>query len=230
MRVLLALGGNAMTNADGRARPEDQIAAAEVAMEAVADLLAAGRRRRDHPRQRAPGRQPAGQERDRGGRRTPGAAGLVRRADPGDPRVRADGRARRRAGPARHRPPLRRPWSPAPSSTPTTRASARPTKPIGRFLPRRRGRAARRARRDLGGPRREGLAAGGRLAGAAARSSTPRPCWHWSTPGSSWSPTAAAGSRSSRDAGRLPARRRGGHRQGPRRRPARRARSTPTCS
>ena len=39
MRVLLALGGNAMTNADGRARPEDQIAAAEVAMEAVAALL-----------------------------------------------------------------------------------------------------------------------------------------------------------------------------------------------
>ena len=41
MRVLLALGGNAMTDADGRARPEDQIAAAEVAMAAVADLLAA---------------------------------------------------------------------------------------------------------------------------------------------------------------------------------------------
>ncbi|MCW2851072.1 MAG: Carbamate kinase [Nocardioides sp.] len=40
MRVLLALGGNAMTNADGRARPEDQIAAAEVAMAAVAGLLA----------------------------------------------------------------------------------------------------------------------------------------------------------------------------------------------
>src|SRR4051794_20211734 len=39
MRVLLALGGNAMTNADGRARPEDQIAAAVVAMEAVASLL-----------------------------------------------------------------------------------------------------------------------------------------------------------------------------------------------
>src|SRR5689334_25404960 len=38
MRVLLALGGNAMT-ADGRARPEDQIAAAAVAMDAVADLL-----------------------------------------------------------------------------------------------------------------------------------------------------------------------------------------------
>jgi carbamate kinase len=39
MRVLLALGGNAMTSADGRARPEDQIAAAAVAMAAVADLL-----------------------------------------------------------------------------------------------------------------------------------------------------------------------------------------------
>jgi len=39
MRVLLALGGNAMTNADGRARPEDQIAAAEVAMSAVGNLL-----------------------------------------------------------------------------------------------------------------------------------------------------------------------------------------------
>ncbi len=42
MRVLVALGGNAMTSADGRARPEDQTAAAEVAMAAVADLVAAG--------------------------------------------------------------------------------------------------------------------------------------------------------------------------------------------
>ena len=39
MRVLLALGGNAMTNPDGRARPEDQIEAAHIAMSAVADLL-----------------------------------------------------------------------------------------------------------------------------------------------------------------------------------------------
>lgn len=39
MRVLLALGGNAMTAADGSARPEDQIAAAKVAMESVADLV-----------------------------------------------------------------------------------------------------------------------------------------------------------------------------------------------
>lgn len=42
MRVLLALGGNAMTSADGGARPEDQIAAAAVAAEGVADLVAHG--------------------------------------------------------------------------------------------------------------------------------------------------------------------------------------------
>src|SRR4029077_8569112 len=39
---MLALGGNAMTNAEGRARPEDQIAAAEVAMAAVGALLVTG--------------------------------------------------------------------------------------------------------------------------------------------------------------------------------------------
>jgi carbamate kinase len=42
MRVLLALGGNAMTNAEGRARVEDQIAAAQVAMAAVGTLLETG--------------------------------------------------------------------------------------------------------------------------------------------------------------------------------------------
>jgi len=42
MRVLLALGGNAMTNAQGRARVEDQQAAAVVAMRAVAELIEAG--------------------------------------------------------------------------------------------------------------------------------------------------------------------------------------------
>jgi carbamate kinase len=39
MRVLIALGGNAMTGENGSARVEDQIAAGRVAMEAVADLL-----------------------------------------------------------------------------------------------------------------------------------------------------------------------------------------------
>ncbi len=40
MRVLLALGGNAMTAPDGSARPEDQIAAARTAMAGVAELVA----------------------------------------------------------------------------------------------------------------------------------------------------------------------------------------------
>lgn len=42
MRVLVALGGNAMTGPDGSARPEDQIAAATTAMASVADLVAGG--------------------------------------------------------------------------------------------------------------------------------------------------------------------------------------------
>jgi carbamate kinase len=42
VRVLVALGGNAMTAPDGRARVEDQIAAAQVAMSCVADLVASG--------------------------------------------------------------------------------------------------------------------------------------------------------------------------------------------
>ena len=42
MRSLIALGGNAMTAPDGRARPEDQIAAVGGAMAAVAELIAGG--------------------------------------------------------------------------------------------------------------------------------------------------------------------------------------------
>lgn len=42
MRVLIALGGNAMTSADGKARPADQVAAVTVAMGPVADLVAGG--------------------------------------------------------------------------------------------------------------------------------------------------------------------------------------------
>jgi len=42
MRALIALGGNAMTAPDGSARPEDQRAAITAAMEAVADVVAAG--------------------------------------------------------------------------------------------------------------------------------------------------------------------------------------------
>lgn len=41
-RILIALGGNAMTSSDGSAAPEDQRVAVEGAMERVADLVAAG--------------------------------------------------------------------------------------------------------------------------------------------------------------------------------------------
>jgi carbamate kinase len=42
VRVLVALGGNAMTAPDGSARPEDQRTAITAAMEAIADLVVAG--------------------------------------------------------------------------------------------------------------------------------------------------------------------------------------------
>src|SRR3954465_5365854 len=42
MRVLIALGGNAMTGPGGSATPEDQDHAIGVAMQRVADLVAAG--------------------------------------------------------------------------------------------------------------------------------------------------------------------------------------------
>jgi carbamate kinase len=42
MTVVIALGGNAMTAPGGRARPEDQRAAVEVAAESVADIVASG--------------------------------------------------------------------------------------------------------------------------------------------------------------------------------------------
>ena len=42
VRVLIALGGNAMTAPDGRARPDDQIAAIARAAEPIADVVAGG--------------------------------------------------------------------------------------------------------------------------------------------------------------------------------------------
>jgi carbamate kinase len=42
MTVLIALGGNAMTAPDGRARPQDQRAAIGVAAESIADIVTAG--------------------------------------------------------------------------------------------------------------------------------------------------------------------------------------------
>ena len=49
-----------------------------------------------------------------------------------------------------------------------------PSKPVGRFVPQGGGRAVHRPRPDLGGPRREGLAPGRRLARAALRRRRPR--------------------------------------------------------
>src|SRR6187200_1076565 len=42
MRIVIALGGNAMTSPDGKAAPEDQAAAIGRAAGPVADLVAAG--------------------------------------------------------------------------------------------------------------------------------------------------------------------------------------------
>ncbi|TQS43133.1 carbamate kinase [Cryptosporangium phraense] len=42
MRVVIALGGNAMTSSDGRARPEDQIAAIRRAAGPIAEVIASG--------------------------------------------------------------------------------------------------------------------------------------------------------------------------------------------
>ena len=107
---MLALGGNAMTNADGRARPEDQIAAAEVAMEAVAQLLA-----HDVEVVITHGNGPQVgnllvKNELAASVVPPVPAGLVRRADAGDARVRPDGRPRRGPGPARGSSGGARPW------------------------------------------------------------------------------------------------------------------------
>src|SRR4051812_23635710 len=42
MRVLVALGGNALSSPDGRARPEDQLGAADRAAAGLAELVVAG--------------------------------------------------------------------------------------------------------------------------------------------------------------------------------------------
>ena len=194
MRVLLALGGNAMTNADGRARPEDQIAAAEVAMEAVAALL-----EHDvevvitHGNGPQVGNLLVKNEiaaavvppvpLDWCGAQTQATLGFVL-MNALEAALARRGLERRTAtvvtrtlvdadDPGVH---ARRPSRSA--------GSCRPTRPRCWSTTARRGRTA--ARRAGGGwsPR-----------PSRSRSSTRRPCRRWSTPGSSWSPTAAAASR-----------------------------------
>ena len=100
---------------------------------------------------------------------------------------------------------------------------AKPTKPIGRFLPADEARAARRARRDLGGPRREGLAPGGRLA-RAARDHRRAGGAALVEAGFVVVANGGGGIPVVRREDGVAARRRGRHRQGPRRGAARRAR------
>ena len=135
MKVLLALGGNAMTNADGRARPEDQIAAAEVAMEAVAGLVAAGV---DVVVTHGNGPQVGNLlvknelaaavvppvPLDWCGAQTQATLGFVL-MDALDASLR----------PARRRPAHRRRGHPHPRGRRPTPVSRKPSKPIGRFLP-----------------------------------------------------------------------------------------------
>ncbi len=151
MKVLLALGGNALTN-HGRARPEDQIAAAAVASEAVADLL-----EQDldvvitHGNGPQVGNLLVKNELaaavvppvplDWCGAQTQATLGFVL-MDALDAALERRGLDRRTAA----------------LVTRTLVASddagfTRPTKPIGRYLPAADAARARRARRDLGGPR-----------------------------------------------------------------------------
>ena len=184
MRVLLALGGNAMTNPDGRARPEDQIAAAEVAAEAVADLVAEGV---DVVITHGNGPQVGNLlvknelaatvvppvPLDWCGAQTQATLGFVL-MNALDVALRARGVERRTA-------------------TVVTRTLVAAddqgfSQPVqaDRSPPARgRGAGARRARRDLGGPWREGLAPDGRLSGAARDHRRPRNRVRSSTPVSS---------------------------------------------
>ena len=220
MRVLLALGGNAMTNADGRARPEDQIAAAQVAMAAVAGLL-----EHDHEVVITHGNGPQVGNLlvknelaaavvppvplDWCGAQTQATLGFVL-MDALDRELAPAAIDRRSA--ARRHPDARR----------RRRRGLHHADQADRAPPARgRGQGPDGPRRDLGGPRREGLAPRRRLARAAGDPRRPRRAradrgrlrrrrQRW------WRHPARTPSR------RVARRRRGRHRQGPRRRPARR--------
>ena len=199
VRVLLALGGNAMTAPRRQRHPGDQIAAVGVAMRAAAAAWSPPATRSSSPtatarrsatcwsRTSSPRTSCRPVPLDWCGAQTQATLGFVL--------MNALDAALRRA---RRRPRRSPRWSPAPSSTATTRGFTHPTKPIGRYLPARRGRSCSIEHgADLGGPRREGLAPGRRLARAARGPRRRRRCARWSRPASSSSRTAAAASRSS---------------------------------
>ena len=169
MRVLLALGGNAMTAADGSATPDAQRAAIAAAMEPVADLIAAG-----HEVVITHGNGPqVGNllvKNELAAAVVPPVpldwCGAQTQATIGFTILNALERSSRRG---RRVPPGGRHRHPHPGRR--GRPRLRPADQAGRPLPARRaGQAADRARPAVGGPRREGLAPHGRLPRAASRS------------------------------------------------------------
>ena len=227
MKVLLALGGNAMTNADGRARVEDQIAAAEIAMAAVAALLETGVEVVvTHGNGPQVGNLLVKNELaaavvppvplDWCGAQTQATLGFVL-MDALDAELARRGVDRRTRGAGHAHARLAR----RPRLHPADQAD-RPV-PAGRG-----GGAAGRARRDLGGPRREGLAARGRLARAVEILDAPA-VRALVDAGFVVIANGGGGIPVVREADGSSARDRGRHRQGPRRRAPRRRRWAPTC-
>ena len=170
MRVLLALGGNAMTAADGSATPDAQRAAIAAAMESVAGLIAAG-----HEVVITHGNGPqVGNllvKNELAATVVPaGAPGLVRCADPGHDRLHHPQRARAQPRRGRRVPSGGRHRDPHPGRRERPRLRP-PDQARGPVPALRAGQAAHRARPAVGGPRREGVAPHGGLprAGRGAR-------------------------------------------------------------
>ena len=193
--AVVALGGNAFTRA-GQAGTHDGAACQRARDGATASSACAGAAGHvvvvhgNGPAGRQPG-HPAG--RGPGARPRP-AAVLARRDDPGPARQpHLPGAARAGVPDARGGRALVTHVVVAPDDP----AFAVPTKPIGPFFtgpgPTQ---LARRTRLGRRGGRRPRLPPGGRLSAARSTSSRPPRSGPWSTPGRSWSPAAAAGSRS----------------------------------
>ena len=175
MRVLIALGGNAMTGPDGSATPQAQREAIARAMAHVATVVAAGHEVvLTHGNGPQVGNLLVKNELaahvvppvplDWCGAQTQGTIGFTI-LDTLEPALAARGLE----------PPGRGASSRRTLVDPDDPGFATPTKPIGRFLPHDQAAAAHRARRDLGGPRRQGLAPRGRLPRAARGPRDPHP-------------------------------------------------------